>query len=39
MILFGIYLDMSGSSLYAQQVTFCEPYSDRFTSRKRCWAE
>src|SRR5580698_3637520 len=34
MILFGIYLDMSGSTLYAQQVTFCEPYSDRFTLKE-----
>jgi hypothetical protein len=30
----GICLDMSGSSLYAQQVTFCEPYSDRFTLKE-----
>jgi hypothetical protein len=32
-ITFSICLDMSGS-LIAQQVTFCEPYSDRFTVKE-----
>lgn len=33
MIIVGLCLDMSGS-LKAQQVTFCEPYSDRFTVKE-----